>query len=202
MKKRWGAMRTKTDHKRVLIFESAKRLFSKYGLKKTSVDEIAADAHIAKGTIYNYFRTKEEIFSVIVKEESDLLIKKISNEIKAHKTARDQIKAAVTTKLSYYKETAIFYDISQAVIKELMPDMRKLREDYFKKEEEILEKIIKKGVLNKEIRKIRHVDMVAKSIIISLKEIESPLVFEKSKKEVETMLNTMLDILFFGIAAK
>lgn len=44
-----------------LIRGSAKRLFSEKGFENTSMEEIAREAEIAKGTIYLYFRSKEEL---------------------------------------------------------------------------------------------------------------------------------------------
>lgn len=46
---------------RDLIVETAIRLFSAHGIDAVTVDQIAAAADIAKGTIYNYFPAKEDI---------------------------------------------------------------------------------------------------------------------------------------------
>lgn len=43
------------------ILDAAERLFVRYGFKKTTMDEIAAEAGVGKGTIYSYFRSKEEL---------------------------------------------------------------------------------------------------------------------------------------------
>jgi len=54
-----------------LILDTATKLFSKYGYGKTSLDEIAAAAQIAKGTVYNYFHSKEELFMAAVEQKSE-----------------------------------------------------------------------------------------------------------------------------------
>src|SRR5690349_7415360 len=46
---------------RARIIEEAIRIFSKRGLMEPTVEEIAAAAEVGKGTIYNYFASKEEI---------------------------------------------------------------------------------------------------------------------------------------------
>jgi AcrR family transcriptional regulator len=46
---------------RAKILDSALRLFSERGIDGVTIDEIAASADVGKGTIYNYFRTKEDI---------------------------------------------------------------------------------------------------------------------------------------------
>ena len=50
------------------ILEAARTRFLHYGYKKTTIDEVAADAGIGKGTIYLYFCTKEEILLTIARE--------------------------------------------------------------------------------------------------------------------------------------
>ena len=42
--------------KKTKILRIAQEQFSKFGITKTTVDEIAKIAHIAKGTIYHYFQ--------------------------------------------------------------------------------------------------------------------------------------------------
>jgi AcrR family transcriptional regulator len=46
---------------RVRIIERAIRLFSRHGIANVTVDQIAGAVDIGKGTIYNYFQTKEDI---------------------------------------------------------------------------------------------------------------------------------------------
>lgn len=43
------------------ILDAAERLFVRYGYKKTTIDEVAGEAGVGKGTIYSYFRSKEEL---------------------------------------------------------------------------------------------------------------------------------------------
>jgi len=57
------------ENKRDRILNSALNRFSQYGFAKTTVDEIARQAQVGKGTIYFYFRNKEEILEEIVDRE-------------------------------------------------------------------------------------------------------------------------------------
>ena len=43
------------------ILEGADKLFQKYGLGKTTMEDIAKDAGKGKSTLYYYFKSKEEI---------------------------------------------------------------------------------------------------------------------------------------------
>jgi len=55
-------METKSE----IIIKAGIKLFSKYWIKRTSVDQIVEDASIAKGTFYLYFKNKEELYEKII----------------------------------------------------------------------------------------------------------------------------------------
>ena len=49
------------DDKRQRILEAARKRFRYYGFKKTTMQEIARDAGVAVGTLYRYFKDKDEL---------------------------------------------------------------------------------------------------------------------------------------------
>ena len=51
------------------ILNAAKKLFTNYGFKKVSMDEIASEAGVTKKTVYTYFSSKEELLKYCIKEE-------------------------------------------------------------------------------------------------------------------------------------
>lgn len=55
----------RNDSKRKGILQNAFRLFSQYGYRRTSIDEIAAEAQVAKGTLYAHFDGKETLFRAL-----------------------------------------------------------------------------------------------------------------------------------------
>jgi AcrR family transcriptional regulator len=56
---------TDGSEKRGRILEAAQSLFLRYGIKRTSVDDVAREAGIAKGTVYLYFDSKAAIFAAL-----------------------------------------------------------------------------------------------------------------------------------------
>jgi len=62
-------MATNPEEKQDLIRQAAIRTFSRKGFYNTRAEEIAHEAGIAVGTIYNYFASKEEILLSIFKIE-------------------------------------------------------------------------------------------------------------------------------------
>jgi AcrR family transcriptional regulator len=52
------------------VVDAARRCFARYGYRKTSMDDVAGDAGVAKGTVYLYCRNKQDLYVRAV--ESDL----------------------------------------------------------------------------------------------------------------------------------
>ncbi|MBU1670129.1 MAG: TetR/AcrR family transcriptional regulator [Actinobacteria bacterium] len=59
--------------RRVLILSCARKLFEENGLKATTVEQIADHAELGKGTIYNYFPCKEDIYFQLLIDSLDVL---------------------------------------------------------------------------------------------------------------------------------
>lgn len=59
---------TRTEQKRQAILDAALLEFDAGGFLATSMDQIAARANVSKRTVYNHFRSKEELFEVIRSE--------------------------------------------------------------------------------------------------------------------------------------
>lgn len=49
-----------------LIIEAATKSFSLFGFKATTMDQVAKIANVGKGTIYTFFKNKEELFDEII----------------------------------------------------------------------------------------------------------------------------------------
>ena len=61
------------------ILNAAKKLFTNYGFKKVSMDEIASEAGVTKKTVYTYFSSKEELLKYCIKQELQNMRKIIEN---------------------------------------------------------------------------------------------------------------------------
>lgn len=55
------------------ILQSAIECFSKNGFDRTRMDEISLSADVSKGTLYNYFKSKEDLFHALCDDSLELL---------------------------------------------------------------------------------------------------------------------------------
>ncbi|MFB6468114.1 TetR/AcrR family transcriptional regulator [Cytobacillus sp. Hz8] len=56
-----------------ILLEEGKILFSRFGLKKTSINELAKAASIAPGSFYTFYQSKEELFFEIMEKEEEII---------------------------------------------------------------------------------------------------------------------------------
>jgi AcrR family transcriptional regulator len=62
------------DERRNEILDTAERLFTTKGYEKCTVNDILREVNIAKGTLYHYFKSKEEILDNIVSRYKDIVV--------------------------------------------------------------------------------------------------------------------------------
>ncbi len=70
------------------ILQAAKKVFFSKGYQRTTMDEIAFEAEISKPTIYQYFRTKDELYSALMLpflEEFGARFEKIDKKLNARR---------------------------------------------------------------------------------------------------------------------
>jgi len=81
------------------IAQAALRLFSLKGYSATSVGQIATAASIGKGTVYEYFQAKEDIFIAAIMEWMSLFEVQLSERIKGIKDPAARLHAVAETNM-------------------------------------------------------------------------------------------------------
>lgn len=77
-------MAKKTDDRRGEILTVAAKLFAERPFHEVKIDDVAARAHISKGTVYLYFDSKEDLYVSIVQAGADLLVRRLESRAEAH----------------------------------------------------------------------------------------------------------------------
>lgn len=99
------------------LINAAVRVFSRNGFYKASMDDIAAEAEVAKGTLYYYFKNKSELFKTVVVEGinflTDDLVKVVNN---SDDLIENIIKALIKKNIDFYLE---YYELTNIVLNEI-----------------------------------------------------------------------------------
>jgi AcrR family transcriptional regulator len=97
--------------KKECILSAATRLFARFGFKKTSVDQIAKDAGVAKGTVYLAADTKEDLFYQAVHREVRAYTAEIAKLIDPRKAADVMLAETTLAGIQYLEERPLVRDL-------------------------------------------------------------------------------------------
>jgi len=186
------------ESKRGEILKAAEKLFGHFGLKKTSLEDIAESIGLAKTSIYYYFKSKAELFIAVINNESRVLLTRMKDEINKHENPKDKLEAYFETRMKYLEELVNLKRVTKKAAKELFPRAEKLRASFFEAEKKIVATILRQGV-KEDIFKIDDPEFVAVAIIASMKGLESSLVLYLDREIRKDDYSAMLQILFNGI---
>lgn len=98
-------------NKKDLVIETARSLFSQYGYKKVSMDEIAKVSGVTKKTIYTYFEDKESLFQYFVFEELENMKSQIEKLRKKEKDFLKFISKSIYLALKFKNESKLIANI-------------------------------------------------------------------------------------------
>ncbi len=95
------------------IRAAAMRVAGRKGLEKTTVDDIAREAGVAKGTVYLYFRSRDEILEKTVGAAVDDLLEHIQEALDAARGASfaEALGSALTVQFAYFDEHRDFFRV-------------------------------------------------------------------------------------------
>jgi AcrR family transcriptional regulator len=93
-------------NKRRQILDAAYVIFSRKGYHRATVDEIIALADTGKGTVYNYFNNKEQLFYTLIKEISEPFEVKLQNVVASQESPITKIKTLIMLFLEFYSKNA------------------------------------------------------------------------------------------------
>ncbi|NLO02147.1 MAG: TetR/AcrR family transcriptional regulator, partial [Bacteroidales bacterium] len=87
----------KKDINREHILKIAREIFSKYGYKKTTLDDIANAVRKGKSSLYYYFESKEDLFQAVILKEVDILGKELEIVINRNTDPVDKLRDYILT---------------------------------------------------------------------------------------------------------
>jgi len=94
------------DERKLQILQCAKKLFSKNGYYETQISDIVDEAGIARGTIYQYFKNKDEIFATLFEnfyKKWERMISETESSIDLKNvTPHDYLKSRIKSSLYFF----------------------------------------------------------------------------------------------------
>ena len=185
--------------KKIII--SAGQIFSRFGFKKTTMEEVARALKMGKSSIYYYFSSKEEIFEAVVLYEANILRNELTKAIKSVESPIGKMEKYVFVRMKAFEKLSNYYNAIFDKNLDHFEFIERIREKYDREEIAILRLILYDGV-RKKVFNVRNSEYTALAIQTTLKGLEVPLFWQKREVNIDQRLKAILNVLFYGIVLK
>jgi AcrR family transcriptional regulator len=182
--------------KKVII--TAGEIFSHYGFKKTTMEEIATALKMGKSSIYYYFSGKEEIFEAVVLFEANVLRNELTTAIKSVESPVEKLRNYVFVRMKSFEKLSNYYNAIFDKNLDHFEFIENVRSRYDREELAILRLLLYHGA-RKKVFNVKNSEYTALAVQTTLKGFEVPLFWKKKEVNIEERLNATLDVLFNGI---
>ena len=139
------ATKEKDKSKHEKIIEGAIRVFAKKGFYNTKVSEIAREANVADGTIYLYFKNKDDILIILFEEKVDMIIHRMEEDLAKEDNPLDKIRTFVEHHLKFVKKNKDLAEVIQIELRQSSKFMRRYLPVKFLEYMELIGEIIEEG---------------------------------------------------------
>lgn len=185
-------------YKRESILKTAKQMFSRYGVRKTNLNEIARMARVAKATIYNYFGSKEQVYFEVLTREVEELMDKVAAATAQTKSPLEKLRAFYRTRFAKMQETPNMLQESWCGNEHLWAQTSLIREGLLKKEIGLLQSILEEGV-RAGVFRMDNIFRTARALGYALKGLEVAPAADLSREELEADFEGLFEVFCRGI---
>jgi AcrR family transcriptional regulator len=105
--------RNKTPQQADKILAAASQLFATHRFHEARMEDIAAAAEVGKGTLYRYFKDKEELYLALLEHAAQGLLERLECTLSGIQGAREQLEAVASALISYFDENPHLFDLIQ-----------------------------------------------------------------------------------------
>jgi AcrR family transcriptional regulator len=185
------------------ILEAARKTFAAQGFNDTTMDAIAEQAHIAKGTLYLYFPSKRDIYVAALRQGIRSLNDDTKRRVEAETGVLNKLRTFVATRVEYFEQNREFFLIYHSEIGNFLPHPGKqggeISEMYLE-QAYMLEKILRAAADKNEIRDLRP-DSTAFAVCDLTRGVIVQRMLGWSKAELQEDIHHLIDVIWRGIAA-
>jgi TetR/AcrR family fatty acid metabolism transcriptional regulator len=194
--------RPATD-KRERILDGALKAFARKGFYNTKVSEIAAEAGVADGTIYLYFKSKDDLLISLFEDRMEWVIDRLNTELSTVAGVEERFRRAVELHFQLAIEEP---DLAEFITVELRQSSKFMKEyknpkflDYLKLLESLVEDGQEQGVFRLDVEP----RLLGRVIFGALDEVLLLLTFSRSpNRDVDEMTRQVTNIFIDGLRAR
>jgi TetR/AcrR family fatty acid metabolism transcriptional regulator len=191
--------RVEKNNKYHQILEAAVRVFARQGFHQSTVAQIAKDAGVADGTIYLYFKNKDDILVQFFSVRTKQVFESFREAVDAAENSIDKLRNLVRRHLAEFqrdKDGAVVYQVethqNSRLAEAQIREMSKMYRD-------LISEIIEQGQQEGAIRKDLYVGLVKRFIIGAVDEVINTWLHTEEHYDLVSMADPLVELFIKGI---
>jgi len=188
----------KTRPKYRQIIEAAVEIIAQNGFHASQVSKIAKKANVADGTIYLYFKNKEDILISVFREKMGGFITKTMETIKENESASGKLLTLIRMHYKQLAEEPYLAIVTQLELRQSKPELRREINQVFKSYLDIIDEIIDQGIEEGSMRNDINRQLVRQMVFGTLDETVTTWVMKSQRYPLEAQSEEVHELLTRG----
>ncbi len=189
------------EEKYKAILDAATEAFAEYGYFSCQVSKIAKLAGVADGTIYLYFKNKQDILVSLFAERMGQFTQEIRHEIVQCRTTQQRLASIVRTHLRYMEENRSLAIVTQIELRQSDPQIREAISGPLREYFQLIEQVLAEGMEKEEIV-IRDLKVGRQLFFGTLDAVISDWVISKKPRSLVEVEDVLIDLIRGAFRAK
>ena len=193
--------RIEKNNKYHMILEAAVKVFARQGFHQSTVAQIAKEAGVADGTIYLYFKNKDDILVQFFNFRAKQVFESFREEVDRAETSSDKLRNLVRRHLAEFqrdRDGAVVYQVethqSSRLAEAQIKEMSKMYRD-------LISEIIEQGQQEGTIRKDLYVGLVKRFIIGGVDEVINTWLHSDGEYDLVSMADPLVELFMKGVGS-
>ena len=128
------------------ILDAAERLLARYGYQKMTMDDLARETGIGKGTTYLHFPSKQEVILCSIDRIVERLLEQLRTIARSDAAPTDKVRQMLRTRVLFRFDSVKDYSLGlDDVLRALRPAYLARRQRYFAAEAAVIAKVLRDG---------------------------------------------------------
>jgi TetR/AcrR family fatty acid metabolism transcriptional regulator len=196
---RTATNRVEKNHKYHQILEAAIKVFARQGFHQSTVAQIAKEAGVADGTIYLYFKNKDDILVQFFDYKTKQVFDSFRTEVARADSSLEKLQYLIRRHLEEFQqnpEMAVVYQVETHQNSRLAePQIREMSQMY----RDLISEIVEQGQQEGTIRKDLYVGLVKRFIIGAVDEVINTWLHSNGEYDLVSMADPLVELFIKGI---
>ncbi|WP_042459534.1 TetR/AcrR family transcriptional regulator [Neobacillus dielmonensis] len=183
------------------IIDAAVIVIAENGYHQAQVSKIAKQAGVADGTIYLYFKNKEDILISLFEEKMGAFVEKIDEKIAGKETAAEKLLMMVETHFQLLSDDHHMAVVTQLELRQSNKELRHRINDVLKGYLQVIDKILIEGKESGEFSSDLDVRLARQMIFGTIDETVTTWVMNEEKYDLNALAPQVHGLLINGCGA-